>query len=92
MKTPDVTDSPQTPAASTPASGSVRIYEHHVHKEITMCDDCPFCDAMSVDCKAHAYCDNARRPLPADGQDGLKIMGMEIPEWCPLPKAPNEKS
>jgi hypothetical protein len=69
----------------------MKMSEHRLfireEQRLEMCDDCPHCDAWSVDCEAFAWCNKANQALPANGQDGLKIMGMEIPEWCPLPKA-----
>lgn len=53
--------------------------------EVDECGVCPSCNAYSVDCVAHAYCNKAHKPLPADHQDGTEIMYMEIPAWCPLP-------
>ena len=60
---------------------NVKIYT----AQIEACNDCPMCNAFSVDCVAHARCGEAGRDLPADGKKGTEIMYMEIPEWCPLP-------
>jgi hypothetical protein len=56
-----------------------------LHMEVSMCNDCPHCDAHSEDCVAHAYCTKVCRHLPANGKEGTEIMAMNFPEWCPLP-------
>ena len=52
---------------------------------IEACNDCPNCDAQSIDCVAYAYCTETHKDLPCSGGEGTGIMCMEIPEWCPLP-------
>ena len=54
--------------------------------ELELCNDCPHMDATSVDCKVViAHCEKANKNHPALGKDGIELMCMEIPDWCPLP-------
>lgn len=65
---------------TTQPTGVTRI----IKQEINLCNDCPHCQAYSMDCVASAYCAKSNRNLPADGKDGTEIMVMEIPDWCEL--------
>lgn len=56
-------------------------------KEIGCCNECPYVDAISINCLAHVYCNKAGGRHPADGKDGTELMYLEIPDWCPLPMA-----